>query len=191
MAKRVGLLGAFLRVGDRIGRLDVDAFRRLVDDEVYFAGLLHLTSVYHWIGCHHADIDRISPADKLKIYCVLHQVRHFGLAEPQLGIANAGVYCVVFGRAGKVAVSLDVESLCPSDKECAFEESKVLGYCNVVRLESGCRCDRIGKFGWVGEPADVAHDGVCQRGQEGVVAEGVALGYITQVNAVDQAGEVL
>lgn len=191
IAKGAGLLRAFFCVRDGERRLHVYALGCLVDHKVDFACYLGSNPVDCRIGGDHPNVHRISAAYQFVEDDVFHDMGHLVLPEGNLGVANAGIHCIVFGRAGEISVALYVITLRPSDKKCIFEIGKVFRHADVVGLDLKGRGYRVRKPCRIDKAADVAHDGVGKCGKKVVVFEIMPFGYVLEIDCLDKIGEVV
>ena len=113
IAKGAGLLRAFFCVRDGERRLHVYALGCLVDHKVDFACYLGSNPVDCRIGGDHPNVHRISAAYQFAEDDVFHDMGHLVLPEGNLGVADAGIHCIVFGRTGEISVALYVITLRP------------------------------------------------------------------------------
>ena len=182
MSKRKCLLRAFLGVGNRIRRLDVDALVGKVDDKVDFVSSDFMFPGFSRLKLHNANVHRVTAPDEFGVDYVLHEVRLFILPKVDAGVAEPGIGGVVLAGRFKVAASFDVVSLGLAYKEGVFEESKILAYCGRigVELRDGVHC--VADPAWICETADSAHDDVKQTFYRFGVLDVVALDDVFEVD---------
>jgi len=190
MSKRKCLLRAFLGVGNRIRRLDVDALVGKVDDKVDFVSSDFMFPGFSRLKLHNANVHRVTAPDEFGVDDVLHEVRLFILSKVDAGVAEPGIGGVVLAGRFKVAASFDVVSLGLVYEEGVFEESKILAYCGRVGVElrDGVHC--VADPAWICETADSAHDDVKQTFYRFGVLDVVALDDVFEVDGPVEVVEI-
>ena len=137
VAKGKCFLFPFRAIWDGKCRLDINAFRCLVYNEIDFVTPDFMLagrgcSVYQYI----AHVNRISSHCKLVEDRVFHKVRPFVLSEVETGVAESAICGIVFERGSDVSTAFDIITHCFGYHECVCQIVNVLAYGDSVCLHA-------------------------------------------------------
>ena len=184
-------LGHLFLVRYHPGRLDVDAFVAAVHHEVYFvraAGGRTLCPGEVFKG---SNVNIVAaPYEFVEDY-VFHQMRAFTLTLRDMDVPYACIGGVVFRWRVEVALTFDIVSSCLLDEKRVFKVFEIVADGDVVGWDLHGRGDCVREFAWIGEAADVAHDDVGKRLEDGVVFDLVPGDDILKVDCLVKVLEII
>lgn len=181
----------FRMVWDGKCRLDVNAFRCLVHNEIDFITLDFMLagrgcSVYRYI----AHVNRISSHCKLVEDCVFHKVRPFVLSEVEAGVAEPAICGIVFERGSDVSTAFDIITHCFGYHECVCQIVNVLANGDSVCLHAHDCVECVRDFARVGKTANSAHHDGHKRIKHFIAFETVPFNDIAQINCFVEVCEI-
>ena len=181
----------FLLVGNHPGRLDVDSLVAAVDDEVDFVGGAGGSALRTREVFKAPNVNIVAAPQEFVEDYVFHQMRTFALALCDMDVSYACVGDVVLGRRVEVALAFYIKASRFLDEKRVFKVFEILSDGDVVGRDSHGRADRVREFAWIGEAADVAHDDIGKRFEDGVVFDLVPSDDVLKVDCLVNVLEII